>query len=77
MSARDSRHRGDLFGALRAAAFDLDDGLRSNTMPVLGFVGSGASDRASPLAASVGLLVEASATAVGEPRNGGARHPGP
>jgi VIT1/CCC1 family predicted Fe2+/Mn2+ transporter len=59
-------HRHDRSGALRAAVFGVNDGLVSNASLVLGFVGSGASNRAILLAGVAGLLAGAFSMGAGE-----------
>lgn len=59
-------HRGDRSGALRAAVFGVNDGLVSNASLVLGFVGSGASNRAILLAGVAGLIAGAFSMGAGE-----------
>lgn len=66
ISRRESWHRGDRGGSLRAAVFGVSDGLVSNTALVMGFAGSGASRAATLLAGVAGLLAGAFSMAAGE-----------
>ncbi|OBF47179.1 hypothetical protein A5787_10680 [Mycobacterium sp. 852002-50816_SCH5313054-b] len=63
---RESWHRGDRSGALRAGVFGVNDGLVSNTSLVMGFAGSGASSSAILFAGLAGLLAGAFSMAAGE-----------
>ena len=63
---RESWHRSDRSGALRAAVFGVNDGLVSNTSLVMGFAGSGAAGRTVLFAGLAGLLAGASSMAAGE-----------
>jgi vacuolar iron transporter family protein len=63
---RESWHRGDRSGALRAAVFGISDGLVSNTALVMGFAGSGASRTLTLLAGIAGLLAGSFSMAAGE-----------
>jgi VIT1/CCC1 family predicted Fe2+/Mn2+ transporter len=63
---RETWHRSDRSGALRAAIFGVSDGLVSNTALVMGFAGSGASRSAVLLAGTAGLLAGSFSMAAGE-----------
>lgn len=63
---RESWHRGDRSGTLRAAVFGISDGLVSNTALVMGFAGSGAGRHAVLLAGVSGLLAGSFSMAAGE-----------
>jgi vacuolar iron transporter family protein len=63
---RESWHRGDRSGALRAAVFGVNDGLVSNTSLVMGFAGSGAANSTILFAGLAGLLAGAFSMAAGE-----------
>jgi VIT1/CCC1 family predicted Fe2+/Mn2+ transporter len=63
---RESWHRGDRSGTLRAGIFGVSDGLVSNTALVMGFAGSGASRSSVLLAGVAGLLAGAFSMAAGE-----------
>ena len=63
---RESWHRGDRSGVLRAGVFGVSDGLVSNTALVMGFAGSGASHSATLLAGIAGLLAGSFSMAAGE-----------
>lgn len=63
---RESWHRGDRSGTLRAAVFGVSDGLVSNTALVMGFAGSGAGRDVVVLAGIAGLLAGAFSMAAGE-----------
>lgn len=66
ISKRESWHRGDRSGALRAGVFGVSDGLVSNTALVMGFAGSGSSRSAILLAGVAGLLAGSFSMAAGE-----------
>ncbi|GHF25737.1 hypothetical protein GCM10010218_03040 [Streptomyces mashuensis] len=66
IARRETWHRGDRSGALRAAVFGVSDGLVSNTALVMGFAGSGSSRTALVLAGVAGLLAGAFSMAAGE-----------
>ena len=66
IAQRESWHRGDRSGALRAGIFGVSDGLVSNTALVMGFAGSGASRAAVLLAGVAGLLAGSFSMAAGE-----------
>ena len=66
IARRESWHRGDRSGALRAAIFGISDGLVSNTALVMGFAGSGASRSTVLLAGVAGLLAGSFSMAAGE-----------
>jgi vacuolar iron transporter family protein len=66
ISKRESWHRSDRSGSLRAAVFGVSDGLVSNTALVMGFAGSGSSRSAIMLAGVAGLLAGAFSMAAGE-----------
>ena len=66
IGASERWHRGDRSGALRAAVFGVNDGLVSNASLVLGFVGSGATNRVILLAGIAGLLAGAFSMGAGE-----------
>ncbi len=63
---RESWHRGDRSGALRAGVFGISDGLVSNTALVMGFAGSGTSRTVTLLAGIAGLLAGSFSMAAGE-----------
>jgi vacuolar iron transporter family protein len=63
---RESWHRGDRSGALRAGVFGVSDGLVSNTALVMGFAGSGTSRTVTLLAGIAGLLAGSFSMAAGE-----------
>jgi VIT1/CCC1 family predicted Fe2+/Mn2+ transporter len=63
---RETWHRGDRSGTLRAAVFGISDGLVSNTALVMGFAGSGAGRGTVLLAGVAGLLAGAFSMAAGE-----------
>lgn len=63
---RESWHRSDRSGALRAAVFGVNDGLVSNSSLVMGFAGSGASSKTILFAGLAGLLAGAFSMAAGE-----------
>ena len=63
---RESWHRSDRSGALRAAVFGVSDGLVSNTALVMGFAGSGTSRTVTLLAGIAGLLAGSFSMAAGE-----------
>ncbi len=63
---RESWHRGDRSGALRAGVFGVSDGLVSNTALVMGFAGSGTSRTVTLLAGVAGLLAGSFSMAAGE-----------
>jgi VIT1/CCC1 family predicted Fe2+/Mn2+ transporter len=63
---RETWHRGDRSGALRAGIFGISDGLVSNTALVMGFAGSGASRSTVLLAGVAGLLAGSFSMAAGE-----------
>ena len=63
---RETWHRGDRSGALRAGIFGVSDGLVSNTALVMGFAGSGAARSAVLLAGVAGLLAGSFSMAAGE-----------
>lgn len=66
IARRETWHRGDRSGALRAAVFGISDGLVSNTALVMGFAGSGAAHTAVLLAGVAGLLAGSFSMAAGE-----------
>jgi VIT1/CCC1 family predicted Fe2+/Mn2+ transporter len=66
ISRRETWHRTDRSGALRAGIFGVSDGLVSNTALVMGFAGSGAARSAVLLAGVAGLLAGAFSMAAGE-----------
>lgn len=66
ISRRESWHRGDRSGALRAAIFGVSDGLVSNAALVMGFAGSGVGRNTVVLAGLAGLLAGAFSMAAGE-----------
>lgn len=66
IAKRESWHRGDRSGALRAGVFGVSDGLVSNTALVMGFAGSGSSRSAILLAGVAGLLAGSFSMAAGE-----------
>lgn len=66
IARRETWHRGDRSGALRAAVFGVSDGLVSNTALVMGFAGSGSSRTAIVLAGVAGLLAGSFSMAAGE-----------
>jgi VIT1/CCC1 family predicted Fe2+/Mn2+ transporter len=66
IARRESWHRGDRSGALRAGIFGVSDGLVSNTALVMGFAGSGAGRSAVLLAGVAGLLAGSFSMAAGE-----------
>ncbi len=66
IARRESWHRGDRSGALRAAVFGVSDGLVSNAALVMGFAGSGVSRSTVVLAGLAGLLAGAFSMAAGE-----------
>ncbi|MEJ2578128.1 MAG: VIT1/CCC1 family protein [Kineosporiaceae bacterium] len=66
IGTRETWHRGDRSGTLRAAVFGISDGLVSNTALVMGFAGSGAGRHAVLLAGVAGLLAGAFSMAAGE-----------
>jgi VIT1/CCC1 family predicted Fe2+/Mn2+ transporter len=63
---RESWHRSDRSGALRAGVFGVSDGLVSNTALVMGFAGSGTSRTVTLLAGIAGLLAGSFSMAAGE-----------
>ena len=63
---RESWHRGDRSGALRAGVFGVSDGLVSNAALVMGFAGSGTSRTVILLAGIAGLLAGSFSMAAGE-----------
>jgi VIT1/CCC1 family predicted Fe2+/Mn2+ transporter len=63
---RESWHRSDRSGALRASVFGVSDGLVSNTALVMGFAGSGTSRTVTLLAGIAGLLAGSFSMAAGE-----------
>ena len=63
---RESWHRSDRSGALRAGVFGVSDGLVSNTALVMGFAGSGTSRTLTLLAGIAGLLAGSFSMAAGE-----------
>jgi vacuolar iron transporter family protein len=63
---RESWHRSDRSGALRAGVFGISDGLVSNTALVMGFAGSGTSRTVTLLAGIAGLLAGSFSMAAGE-----------
>jgi VIT1/CCC1 family predicted Fe2+/Mn2+ transporter len=63
---RETWHRGDRSGALRAGVFGVSDGLVSNTALVMGFAGSGTSRTVTLLAGIAGLLAGSFSMAAGE-----------
>ena len=63
---RESWHRSDRSGALRAGVFGVSDGLVSNTALVMGFAGSGTSRTVTLLAGVAGLLAGSFSMAAGE-----------
>lgn len=63
---RETWHRSDRSGALRAGVFGVSDGLVSNTSLVMGFAGSGSSRSAILLAGVAGLLAGSFSMAAGE-----------
>ncbi len=66
IARRETWHRSDRSGALRAAVFGVSDGLVSNTALVMGFAGSGAPRTTILLAGIAGLLAGAFSMAAGE-----------
>jgi VIT1/CCC1 family predicted Fe2+/Mn2+ transporter len=66
IAKRESWHRGDRSGALRASVFGVSDGLVSNTALAMGFAGSGSSRSAILLAGVAGLLAGSFSMAAGE-----------
>ena len=66
IARRESWHRGDRSGALRAGVFGVSDGLVSNTALVMGFAGSGVSHTVTLLAGVAGLLAGSFSMAAGE-----------
>jgi VIT1/CCC1 family predicted Fe2+/Mn2+ transporter len=66
IAKRESWHRGDRSGALRASVFGVSDGLVSNTALAMGFAGSGSSRSAILLAGIAGLLAGSFSMAAGE-----------
>ncbi|GII57692.1 hypothetical protein Pth03_60810 [Planotetraspora thailandica] len=66
IARRESWHRGDRSGTLRAAVFGVNDGLVSNTSLVMGFAGSGAAGSTILFAGLAGLLAGAFSMAAGE-----------
>jgi VIT1/CCC1 family predicted Fe2+/Mn2+ transporter len=66
IAKRESWHRGDRSGALRASVFGVSDGLVSNTALAMGFAGSGSSRPAILLAGVAGLLAGSFSMAAGE-----------
>ena len=63
---RESWHRGDRSGTLRAGVFGVSDGLVSNAALVMGFAGSGTSRLVTLLAGVAGLLAGSFSMAAGE-----------
>jgi VIT1/CCC1 family predicted Fe2+/Mn2+ transporter len=63
---RESWHRSDRSGALRAGVFGVSDGLVSNTALVMGFAGSGTSRTVTLLAGIAGLLAGSFSMPAGE-----------
>jgi VIT1/CCC1 family predicted Fe2+/Mn2+ transporter len=63
---RESWHRGDRSGTLRAGVFGVSDGLVSNAALVMGFAGSGTSRTVILLAGIAGLLAGSFSMAAGE-----------
>jgi vacuolar iron transporter family protein len=66
IARRETWHRGDRSGALRAGVFGISDGLVSNTALVMGFAGSGVSRTVTLLAGIAGLLAGSFSMAAGE-----------
>lgn len=66
INRRESWHRSDRSGSLRAAVFGVNDGLVSNTSLVMGFAGSGAAGGTVLFAGLAGLLAGAFSMAAGE-----------
>jgi vacuolar iron transporter family protein len=66
IAGRESWHRSDRSGTLRAAVFGVNDGLVSNSSLVMGFAGSGASGSTILFAGLAGLLAGAFSMAAGE-----------
>jgi VIT1/CCC1 family predicted Fe2+/Mn2+ transporter len=63
---RESWHRSDRSGALRAGVFGVSDGLVSNAALVMGFAGSGTTRTVTLLAGIAGLLAGSFSMAAGE-----------
>lgn len=66
IARRETWHRGDRSGTVRAAVFGVSDGLVSNAALVMGFAGSGAQRSTIVLAGVAGLLAGAFSMAAGE-----------
>jgi VIT1/CCC1 family predicted Fe2+/Mn2+ transporter len=66
ITGRESWHRSDRSGTLRAAVFGVNDGLVSNSSLVMGFAGSGAGGNTILFAGLAGLLAGAFSMAAGE-----------
>ena len=66
IARRETWHRGDRSGALRAGVFGVSDGLVSNTALVMGFAGSGVPRTVTLLAGIAGLLAGSFSMAAGE-----------
>lgn len=66
IARRETWHRGDRSGALRAGVFGISDGLVSNTALVMGFAGSGVPRMVTLLAGIAGLLAGSFSMAAGE-----------
>jgi VIT1/CCC1 family predicted Fe2+/Mn2+ transporter len=66
IARRESWHRTDRSGGLRAAVFGVSDGLVSNAALVMGFAGSGVSRTTILLAGIAGLLAGSFSMAAGE-----------
>jgi VIT1/CCC1 family predicted Fe2+/Mn2+ transporter len=66
ITGRESWHRSDRSGTMRAAVFGVNDGLVSNSSLVMGFAGSGAAGSTILFAGLAGLLAGAFSMAAGE-----------